>query len=225
MTCRSTVIGTPRSASSCGAHAPGAMTSAPASYVPAAVVTRTPEAEDSHVQHRLGEPQVGAGPRAEGEVRRDGALGPDEPGLALVERDLVVGQPERGEPPAHLGRVEHLVRQVPLPRGAQAAGDGVRVGPADEQAAGERDEVLAGVDGGPLPQLVRPQQQRHVRRVLEVGLPGDPRAAVAGAERVRRACAARARAPAARGRPGSRRRRCPCRRARSRSRRTARAGS
>jgi hypothetical protein len=42
MTCRSIVNGTPRSASSCGTHAPGQTTSRPAVYVFSLVCTRTP---------------------------------------------------------------------------------------------------------------------------------------------------------------------------------------
>ena len=47
-TCRVTAIGTPRSASSRGAQAPGAITRRSASTVPRVVVTRTPEASASH---------------------------------------------------------------------------------------------------------------------------------------------------------------------------------
>ena len=49
---RVTVIGTPRSASTCGAQAPGATTSRSASIVPRVVVTRTPESSASQPSAR-----------------------------------------------------------------------------------------------------------------------------------------------------------------------------
>src|SRR5215218_3546805 len=123
MTWRSTVSETPRSASSSGAHAPGQITSRPAVYSPAAVVTpRSPAGCRRPAQHRFTEPKVGAVPFGQAQVRRDGQLGPDEPRHRLVEPDLVVGWIQGGEAPADLRRLEQIVRQSPLLRRPQAAG-------------------------------------------------------------------------------------------------------
>lgn len=128
--------------------------------------------------HRLTEVQVRTRTLGEREVRGHRRLRPDETGLGLVQPDLVRARRERGEPAPHLCGVEQLVRQVPLPCREQAARDGERVLPTEEQATVQRHDVLTGVALQLLPQLVGAQQQRHVRRVLEVGLPGDPRPAV-----------------------------------------------
>ena len=71
----------------------------------------------------------------------------------------------------------------------------VALRPAQVEAAGLRHQVAAGVGLQLLPQLVGPPQQRHVGRVLEVGLPDDPRPAVAGSLVVRRAEALQAEHP------------------------------
>ncbi len=84
------------------------------------------------------------------------------------------------------GGVEKFVRQVPLAGRAQAAGDGRRLGPAEVEAAGERHQVGARAGLELVPELVGAQQQRHVRRVLEVRLPDDARPAVARPAVVRR---------------------------------------
>ena len=87
---------------------------------------------------------------------------------------------------------------------------------ADHQAAGQRQRSrpVSCLEVGV--QLVGAQQQRHVGRVLEVGLPDDPRVAVARPQRVRRGELLEAEHPSRPGQRGAPRRHCPCRRGRGR---------
>ena len=130
--------------------------------------------------HRLPEVQLGAGPGGEREVGGDGFLRDHQPGAALVQRDVARRRRHGRKPAADLRGVEQLMRQAPLLRAAQAAGHGPAVRAAHHHAPGQVHDHPAGGGLDLRPQLGRPQQQRHVRRILEVRLPGDPRAAVAG---------------------------------------------
>ena len=202
MTWRSTVRGSSRSASSSGAQAPGQITSR-------AGGVRAGRGGDAHAAvrrrrpllHRLPEAQLGPAPGRQLQMRRHGALRPDEPGGLLVQAHLVVGRVERREATPDLRGVEHLVRQVPLAGRTQAAGHGRAVRPAEVEAAVERHQVGVQL----VPQLVGAQQQRHVRRVLEVGLPDDARPAVTGPLVVRRTEAFEAEHPLTAGREMRRR--------------------
>lgn len=118
--------------------------------------------------------QVGTGPGGQGQVRGHRFLRDDQPRAPFVQRDLVVGRGHGREPAADLRRVQQLVRQVPLLGAAQAAGHGPAVRPAHHQPAGPEHHGPATVRLDLRPQLGRAQQQRHVGRVLEVGLAGDP---------------------------------------------------
>ena len=171
---------------------------------------------------RLGEPQLGAAARGELEVRGDRLLGPDEPRDRLVQPHLVV----RRESSSGTGAGS------PRRRGARAAGPtpGPRAGcrpPSGRRprpGRGRRSASSARGRSRPPagPTARRPAQQRHVGGVLEVGLPDDPRPAVAGALVVRGAEPLEAEHPGTPRRPGARPPRCPCHRVRSRSRRRPR---
>ena len=113
-------------------------------------------------------------------MRLDGHLRPRESGLRLVQGDVAGMRRESRESASYLGPVEHLVPQVPFPARTQAARNCEAVRRPDEQPAREPVDLALGIGGELVPQLVGTQQQRHIRRVLEVGLPDDARTAVAG---------------------------------------------
>ena len=133
------------------------------------------------VQHLFTESQCGSGFLGQIEVGLYGQLRAGESGLRLEQRDVAGVRREVRVARPDLGGVEQFVRQVPFPGRTQTARDGQAVRGADEQAAGHPVHVAPAVGGEFLPQLVGAQQQRHVGRVLEIGLPDDPGSAMAGA--------------------------------------------
>ena len=127
------------------------------------------------------EVQLRSGAPGAGELSPHRHLRTHEASPRLEHRHLVGLEPERREPLRHGPLVEHLVGQVPRPHARQRAGHDVGVGSPDHQRARPRDHRLAGVGRQSFPALVRPAHERHVGRVLEVGLAHDARVAVARA--------------------------------------------
>ena len=174
-----------RSGTRVRAHAPAQTTRRSASWLPRlghdadAVTDRLPG------QHRLAEAQLGAGRQRTVDVRQDRALSEEEAALGLEDdprRRVESGI--RGIPTSHLGRVEHLVRQVvKLGRLERATERASVLRPALERAGGD-EQPLAGIGLEVVPQLVRPPEQRHVRGVLVVREADDPGDAVRRAELV-----------------------------------------
>jgi hypothetical protein len=132
---------------------------------------------------RLVVAQLGTVSSSDGKMRQDGPLRRDEPGGWLEECCSPVRRPHRREAPSHLGRVEHLVLQLPPLGRREAAVEDAAAGPPEEDPARPRQQRLA-ARAQLVPQLVGPPEQRHVAGALEVGLPHDAGLAVAGAVRM-----------------------------------------
>ena len=109
-----------------------------------------------------------------------GQLWAGEAGFGLEERDVTRVRGEVREAQPDLVLVEHVVGEIPLLTGPQAACHGQAVRGSDEQAAGHAVDVSTAVCGELVPQFVCAQEQRHIGRILEVGLADDAGAAVAG---------------------------------------------
>ena len=147
MTWRSTVSGTPRSASSSGAHAPGQTTSV------ARGRTCRPRWSPGRRRRRPSQSSAGSSnrrsaPRCAGQRRgapTTVASGRTNPASASYSPTSSSAGRHGREPAPDLRGVEQLVRQVPLAGGPQAAGDHLGVRPAELEAAGERQQVGAGV--------------------------------------------------------------------------------
>ena len=77
------------------------------------------------------------------------------------------------------------MRQAVRPRAGEGAGDEPSVRRADRQAAGRHQQPPPGAPLERLPVLVGALHQRHVERVLEVGLADDAGAALRRAAGVR----------------------------------------
>ncbi|GBD28450.1 hypothetical protein HRbin31_00467 [bacterium HR31] len=154
----------------------------------AAGFLRAPVGPDPHartVAVPFQEPGVKAQLRAVGDrqllVGPYAGFGKEDARPRLVQRLLVVGQPEGGEPGADVGGAQQLVGQAVLPGAAQGSGHQGAGGRAHHETAADAEEFRAGALLEVLPQLVRPQQQGHVVGVLEVRLSRDAGVAVAGA--------------------------------------------
>ena len=174
MTRGSTASGTGRSGSSSGPPS--------GSDDEGAGVVRARRRGDAHpgrtggeAEHGLAVPQVGPGRGGPVELGPDRRLGRHPARVGLQQRDRAGGRRELGEAGRHVGGVEDVVRQVPLLGGTSTALDDGAAGRAEEQPAG------AGQQPQLVPELVRPAQQRHVGRALEVGGPDDAALAVARA--------------------------------------------
>ena len=87
--------------------------------------------------------------------------------------------------PHHLRRRQHLVGEPVAPGAVERAGDEAAVGRPDGEAAGGHEQPRAGLGLERLPRGVGALHQRHVERMLEVGLADDPRAALRRAAGVR----------------------------------------
>jgi hypothetical protein len=112
---------------------------------------------------------------------RDAALGEQEPAVALVHDAKIGREPKGREPPSHLGAVELLELEPVLD--ARTDGALEDAWPALDRAR-DPEQPLAGLDLELAPERVRAPDERHVARVLEVGLPDDARQTVRGAELV-----------------------------------------
>jgi hypothetical protein len=122
------------------AHAPAQTTRRSASWLPRSVTDADAVAGRLPSQHGLAEAELGAGRERTVDVRQDRALGEEETALGLEDDPRVwLESGVRRVPASHLGRVEHLVRQVvKLCRLERAAERAPVLRPALERAG--RDE-------------------------------------------------------------------------------------
>jgi hypothetical protein len=116
-------------------------------------------------------------------VRQDRALSEQEPAVRLEHGPRRILDPGvRREAAAQLAPIEHLVRDVvQLGRLERPAEHRSVLGTALDRARDD-EEPLAGIGLEVAPELVRPPEERHVRRMLVVRQPDDPRQPVRGAE-------------------------------------------
>src|SRR5581483_9065577 len=94
--------------------------------------------------HRLVEAQLGTEALGEREVRLDAALWSEPSGLDVEEPAPAVVDREQRIAAAKLGVVEQLVGEAMRAGALERAADELAVGPSEEEAAGLREECLAG---------------------------------------------------------------------------------
>src|SRR5450759_819650 len=98
--------------------------------------------------------------------------------------DEVRREPECGEPLVNLRRSQNFVRKVVLARASQRAGDDHSVARADHEPARDLHQRCSARRLQLAPQFVRSLDQRHVQRMLEVGLANNATVPVRRAELV-----------------------------------------
>jgi hypothetical protein len=99
--------------------------------------------------------------------------------MPFIDPDVIPARGQGREPTSDLRRVEELVGEVPRLGAQPAAGDGAAFFRPDHQTAGLGEQLLTGGGLEFAPKLVSAEQQRHVRRALEVRLADDAALAVA----------------------------------------------
>src|SRR5712691_21994 len=135
---------------------------------------------------RLAGPQLGPTAPGEPEGGLDASLRPEHARPRLEQAHGVVGRSEAGEPPADLGRREHLVLETVFERAPPRTGEKHAALRSGHDTAGLPQEPAARLLLELRPALVGPAQQGHVAGMLEVGFADDPAAAVGRAHRVGR---------------------------------------
>ncbi len=155
-----------------GEHQPVRLQRLTADDHPHAVGANLPPVDRHAVAH------VGAVGARGVQQRGDAAGGEQHASPRLGHRDRPGRDAHGGMPSRHLRRVEHLVRQAVRPCARERAADEAPLGRTDRQPAGRHQQGAAGAVLERLPRRVGPLHQRHVQRMLEVGLTDDPRAAL-----------------------------------------------
>ncbi len=102
-------------------------------------------------------------------------------GLALEDADRIGRGPEAGKPLGCFLRRERLHVETVLPGTGQDSGDESSFGPADLEQADVMEECTSAAGFQFVPEFVGPQDQRHVIRMLVVGLADDTSLAVRAA--------------------------------------------
>jgi hypothetical protein len=136
--------------------------------------------------HRLVEAKSGAVFGGDFEMGLDGELRKETSSAGFPDGDHVVGWLEDWKAASQFGGGKDLVGEFVLLGAALRADEEDAVGRADHQAAGLLEELSAGGFFQVGPQLIGALDERHVERVLEIGLADDAGQAVRGTEIVRR---------------------------------------
>src|SRR6266480_2825666 len=119
-------------------------------------------------------------------MRLDARFREENPRARLPDRDHFIGRSERGKTAAHLGCVEHFVVEAMYLGTPLRARDDRAVGPADHQTAGSSKEPLSSILLQIRPKFVGALDERHVKRILEIGFADDARLPVRRTQSVRR---------------------------------------
>ncbi len=117
-------------------------------------------------------------------MRLDAALWSEPSGLDVEEPAPAVVDREERIAAAKLGVVEQLVGEAMRAGALERAADELAVGPSEEEAAGLREECLAGFALELAPEIPGAAEERDVVGVLVVREPDDAREAARRAERV-----------------------------------------
>ena len=133
---------------------------------------------------RLVEVQLRARLAGEPQGDLERGLRKQHPGPRLEERNLTGLQLELGKALASLELTELLVRQPMLPGAPSRPGDEGAAGRPDHESAGGDQQLAIALFLERGPPLIGSLHQRHVLRMLEVGLPDDAALAVGRPEGV-----------------------------------------